>query len=67
MVEAVHHPTLHLISIFHVYKVFWYNDMLWMGTWVHPYADTPLQVEGDYWKIEVQYSQSDAVMSWLRL
>ena len=46
VVEAVHHPTLHLTSILHVYDLFWYIDMLWMGKWVHPYTDTPVQAGG---------------------
>jgi hypothetical protein len=25
--------------------------MLWMGIWVHPYADTPLEVGVDFRKI----------------
>jgi hypothetical protein len=45
VVEAVHHPTLHLTSILHVYDMFWYIDMLWVGKWVHP-TDTPVQGGG---------------------
>jgi hypothetical protein len=48
MVEAVNHPTLHLTSILYIHKVFEHLDMLWMGVWVHPYADTSVQGGGRF-------------------
>ncbi len=41
--------------------------MLWMGTWVHPYSDTPLEVGVDLGKLGVWLSPSDVVRSRLRL
>jgi hypothetical protein len=47
MVEALNRSTLHLTSISYIYKVFEHLDMLWMGVWVHPYADTSAQGGGE--------------------
>jgi hypothetical protein len=42
--------------------------MLWMGIWVHPYADGPLGMGGDFWKIGgMAELPSDVVRSWLML
>ena len=41
--------------------------MLWMGTWVHPYSVSPVQVGVDLGKLRAWRSPSDVVRSWLRL
>jgi hypothetical protein len=40
MVEAVNHLTLHPTSIYiEILNVFQRTQVLWMGIWVHPYAN----------------------------
>ena len=35
MVEALNPLEVHPMCMSHIYNVFWYLDMLWMGIWVH--------------------------------
>ena len=39
MIEAANHLTLHPTSILYIYIVFQELYTLWMGIWVHPYAN----------------------------
>ena len=39
---------MHHTSISYIYKVFEHLGMLWMGVWVHPYADTSVQGGGRF-------------------
>ena len=67
MVEAVNHRWLNPTSILDVYYMFVHLHMLWMGIWVHPYTDIPVQVRAKLWNIGVRWSPNDVVVSGLRL
>jgi hypothetical protein len=52
MAEASKPRRLHPTSMYaYTCKVLQQLDMLWMDTWVYPYADMPLKVGVDYWEI----------------
>jgi hypothetical protein len=64
MVAATRGFRLDPTSILDVYKVFGPLDVLFRGTWVHPYTIRPVQVGDGFW---VYRGRPHAVMSWLML
>ena len=67
MVEAGKPRWLHLTFTLYIYKVFEHLKMLWIGSWMRPYTDTPAEGGPRNWEIGVSLSEYNAMMSWLRL
>ncbi len=69
MVEADSHLKLLPTSILDIYKVFEYIDMLSIGIQYQPYTVIPTLLGSDFGVLVHLWlwSQSDVIISWLRL
>ncbi len=51
----------------YIYKLFEHLKMLWIGSCMRPYTDTPADGGPRFWEIGVRLSGYDVTMIWFRL